>query len=201
MDKSLRIGYTPGMPTKTKTKASKPPSKRTLKRAAHLLQAAHDQIEVFGFDINTYGGGDPLPDGQTVPRMCYIGSVRHQAGCDPAPALVRLSDGYANDPTAGDGPELAVALDAMDKVALRRLNKTIQKAVAAEYEDDVTLTGRFVERLGFEIEKRAVQRFPIPTGQGWNAEDYDVLHEKRDRYQKTYALKLLRQALTEIYAD
>lgn len=155
-----------------------------LERAAGLLQAAHDHIEQFGFDIETY---DDFVN-PSAPR-CWIGTMWYVAGADTA-RLTTLVD--AGD---GDGPELRVALEHLDEIAKIRIARLSQYAGAENYieeDPDATNVGRFIEYLGFMIQARARDRFSV---------DYEECQECQEcrKYQKAYALRLLRQALTTIY--
>lgn len=180
------------------TTQSKIPQK-TLKAAAKLLQGAHDYIEEFGFDINTFDGRRLGARGGHGAPMCYIGTVRHLAGIDPTPGGKAAAD--------GDGPELVLALQAMDKVAKRRLKPDERHNTEEQFRGDgehavmyegatqdpsFWTIGRFVESLGFEIEERAAERFS-------HVEDWEEQITKRRQYERNYALKLLRQALTDLY--
>lgn len=159
-------------------------NKTTLRKAAKLLQAAHDRIEVTGFNISTYE--PPTRHGQNADEFggacCYIGNVRLVAGVKASPAWT----GY--DAGAGDGPELYLALEAMDGVAKRRLARAGGSVRTVKEEYEGREAGRFVEALGFEITGKFAEKFPY---------DYD----KRREAEKNYALKLLRTALTEIYQE
>lgn len=152
-------------------------NKETLEKAADLIQSAHDYIEINGFDISQYRPRPfSLSDDRSGP-CCYIGTLRNVAGIDPSPGC--------GDAGAGDGPELIEALDQLDRIAKRRMNSEDKRGVKNDFE---TPTGRFVESLGFNIRTRAFNKHPGD----WNA----ML-----KYEQEYALKLLRKALTDIYAE
>lgn len=172
--------------------------KKTLEAAAKLLQGAHDYIEQFGFDIDTYDGKRCGQKGGHGAPMCYIGTLRHVAGINPSPAK---SNGVA---AAGDGDELIVALKAMDKIAKRRMRAYDRKSVMVEYgqygheeapefDADFHTIGRFVERLGFDIQERAYEKFDDDNM------PLDDLVDKAHDYERDYALRLLRRALTDLY--
>lgn len=181
----------------TKTQTSLP-SDEVLRKAANLLQRAHDNIEIFGFNIDTFGTGNKKPESdryeQTGPA-CYIGSLRLAAGVKPSPGAFDIA-------AEGDGPELIEALKIMDGIAKRRMKPKDRRTVksdwkttsefyrettstATEYPADLWSVGRFVEQFGFEVQSRAEEKF----------EDQKSQRE----YEKNYALKLLRKALTEIH--
>jgi hypothetical protein len=155
-------------------------NKTTLRKAAKLIQAAHDRIEVQGFDIWSY---EPDWDSGTNIKeiqgpCCYIGNLRLCAGVGPYPD----EQGAA----LGDGDELYLALEAMDGVAKRRMRRwgLLPKQIDREYQFfDGTYyedpTGRFVEKLGFQV----ANKYSDPE------------------VQQNYALKLLRAALTDIYKE
>lgn len=158
-----------------------------LKKAANILQAAHDYIEVHGFDIQSY-----VPvDGQ----CCYIGNVRLAAGVDPDSDMTHEADAGE-----GDGEELYAALEALDGVARRRLD-TERREEAQRF---ISPAGRYVEQLGFQIEKKAEEKFiypeqdPTETFGEW-MDRTEAIDQKRIDFQRDYALKLLRTALTRIY--
>jgi hypothetical protein len=153
----------------------------TLRKAANILQTAHDHIETFGFDIYSYGGIDIVDQvkGHTeIAPACYIGSVRRAAG---------LPGTFNDYPEEGDGPELIIALKKLDEIAAKRLSAYERKMINQEHAESTT--GRFIENLGFEIRDRARDKFPNVNDEGF------------DEYQTKYALRLLRKALTMIYKD
>lgn len=154
-----------------------------LKKAAVLLQDAHDYIEVNGFDIQHYCPVDG--------KCCFIGTVRIAAGVRPG----AVDTGHDSDAGADDGEELYAALEAMDKVARRRLPKLRREAAQRYFHP----AGRFVEQLGFEVERRACEKYPHAEGR-YDHDHYEATEAKREKFQKDYALKLLRTALTRIYA-
>lgn len=190
------------------------PSDETLRKAADLLQKTHDLVEAVGFNIDTYDGGNEAPlradvskildqenIGEIIAPMCYIGSLRYAAGLNPSPGNFEIA--------ADDGPELIEALKAMDRIARRRMNPERRKEtqvnaqyaarswqeesqVAREYPADIWSVGRFVETFGFDIQERAANKFGIRP--------YQVSsHPEASAYERDYALKLLRKALTEIH--
>lgn len=182
-------------------KTSSGVDRQTLEKAAEIIQTAHDIIETVGFNIDTYGGHriDAETDSGT-PRyaMCYIGTMRYAAGIDPTPTA-ELFDIACE----GDGEELVIALKALDKVAKKRMPKGARQGVreeyreegdyyretcsdAAEIDSDRWEVGRFVENLGFQIQAKAVNKFPDD-------------HVAQLEYQREYALKLLRRALSDLY--
>lgn len=189
------------------------PSKATLKKAAKLLQRAHDVIELHGFDIHEYGELAPadVQEGEEIPPMCYIGNIRFAAGIAPTPGADNTNaGGWESDATEGDGPELVVALETLDKLAKRRIPAVRKNSVVNEPRP--SQVGRFVEALGFEIQERSAKRFPMPPWPNTNSprsrgggawimfdDQADAVRAQRTKYQRDYALRLLRQALTEIY--
>lgn len=154
-------------------------NKTTLRKAAKLLQKAHDSIEVKGFNIQTYNPASSNIYGPTG-ACCYIGNIRLAANLNGSP-------GY--DAGAGDGPELIIALKEMDRIAKRRLRDTSKDAFQ-EVRDQYSTqsdTGRFVEALGFVIREKY--------------EHLDLSKEERNERERDYALKLLREALSDIYKE
>lgn len=158
------------------------------KRAADILQQAHDYIEVIGFDIMSYDGDIAIDQGRaksfnletaTGPQMCYIGTIRAFAGVEPSPQYDRII--HAEDAAAGDGPELRLALETLDRLAREELQD--EYVDSAEDYGDYT-TGRYVEQLGFQVRNKFCTE---------NNGDYDKERERE------YALMLLRKALTDIY--
>ncbi len=118
------------------------PNKTELKKAAVVLQKAHDYIETYGFDIMSYPprkkNDEQVISGRTKEgACCYIGSVRLAAGINPSPS--------GGNPAAGDGPELKIALKTLDKIAAKsKWAKKVGKP------DDYSI-GTFIEQVGFEI--------------------------------------------------
>lgn len=150
-------------------------------RAARILQQAHDYIEAVGFDIMVYAPdayydeetGDLIEfDLKTMKGepMCYIGTVRAFAGVNPEPG---------DDASAGDGEELRVALDTLDKIAKESLGVHWRETA----EENAYPTGRYIEALGFQMRDKF-------------REDYKPNLDK----EREYALGILRKALTDIYS-
>jgi hypothetical protein len=111
----------------------KKPSKTVLKKALTLLQKSHNAIEINGFDMGSYytsNGG----------AGCFIGNVRTAAGIDPEPegGLDRYKPA-----DKGDGPELTIALEYLDRAAMKT-------KVGIEYKENMEnySTGRLVEKIG-----------------------------------------------------
>lgn len=193
-------------------KTIKSPSKTTLRRAAKLLQDAHDYIERFGFDILEYGTysqnavrlqlEEEYGKSEDMPKMCWIGTMRYLANpdLDPAP------EGPAKN---GDGPELELVLRTLDTIAQRRLPAEDRHTIANEYESEDGEgweVGRFIERLGFNVMDKAIDKYPSPSHTDYTDSaaynrDYEQTDAKRLAYQQAYALRTLRMALTEIYKD
>lgn len=157
------------------------------KRAADILQQAHDYIEVIGFDIMSYDGDIAIDQGRakpfnletaTGPQMCYIGTIRAFAGVEPSPQYDEEIN--AEDASAGDGPELRLALETLDRLAREDLEDTWVES-AEEY-GNYTI-GRYVEALGFQIRSKI-------------RDENGGVNPERER---EYALMLLRKALTDIY--
>lgn len=158
------------------------------KRAADILQQAHDYIEVVGFDIMSYDGSIAVdqgkadefdPEAKIGPPMCYIGTIRAFAGVAPSPQY----DGEieAEDAGAGDGPELRLALETLDRLAREDLEDEYIEG-AEEYGDYAI--GRYVEQLGFQVRGKL------------RNENHGVEDTEQER---EYALMLLRKALTDIH--
>lgn len=167
---------------------AKTTDKQTLEAAANILQAAHDHIERYGFDIESYG----TTISSEAPR-CYIGNLRAAAGIAPHIDYPVDNDGYGNptpgdDPAEGDGPELVLALKALDKIAKKRL-KPARKQKVKDRMGEAKHTGRFIEELGFQIRDKYEEKY----------EDDKLSFAEFEQVQKDYALKILRKALTEIH--
>lgn len=162
----------------TQKVAKKKTSKAVLERAANVLQKAHDLIESGGFNIDRYKS----EIGGTI-NYCYIGSIRAAAGIVPRP------DGGMKGPAdTGDGPELTIALEVLDKTAAKSRKvskKSIKKYVKGELrykyyfpgEYNLQYAGRYVEAFGLAL---------------------DTLTQKE---QEVVALDLLRKALREIHKE
>lgn len=154
------------MSTKTKT------SKATLKKAAKLLQKSHDYIETFGFDINEYNPShwdDKSQEDVERGPCCFIGSVRYSAKISPTPGRGDVGDVPADE---GDGPELTVALEMLDKCA----KKT---KYGKEYRHSFNHVGRFVEAVGIDLDQKNMPKYR----------------------QNNYALSIFRKAITEIHKE
>lgn len=157
-------------------------TRKTLERAAEILQDAHDEIEVYGFDISTYAG-DYFDGGETNGPRCYIGSVRAAAGVNPDPVIEGV---LAHE---GDGQELEIALSALDRAArgssLIKEAKRKTKAFFGVYGDNAEVDleheieqqpGRLIENLGF----------------AYKVDDRD------EDEQKYIALAFFRKAITQV---
>lgn len=160
-------------------------SKTARKKAAKILQKAHDYIEQNGFDIQSYGRSSGY-----VSR-CYLGTLRTVAGLDAEP--VGGTHGYDDyaDATEGDGPELILAMETLDKVAKPRLAPLMKKygepSDTKSPESFEVATGRYIEAVGLLFDHK-------------NQEKYGYGHPKVDDASRADALKMLRKALTELYA-
>lgn len=97
----------------------------TLECAAETLQAAHDYIEVNGFDITTY---EPYNK-----ASCYIGTVRLVAGLSPKPRQ-------------GHKAAVTAALKMLDQIAIDEGADLI----FGKREGGTSGAGKFIESLGFQ---------------------------------------------------
>lgn len=185
--------------------------RETLRGAADILQAAHDFIEVVGFDISTYGH-TPRPGEKPAP-MCYIGSMRHVAELDPSPAI---GNGVESDGANGGSPELAQALTILDTYAKSEMERMMRENPSEfsqlvadvtdprdEWGEDAILTGRFIEELGFMIAAKfelvdpEPEYRPLDNGQ-W-LKEHEAWYDRKCAYQQAEALGILRNALTQIH--
>lgn len=203
------------------------PDAATLKRAANLIQAAHDAIEIYGFDIDRYGDYGNHEEVKaarlTSAPMCYIGSLRFAAGLEPTPK------GSAEIAAMGDGPELVVALKYLDSIAKRRMDPSRRAKVRGRYKGDVTMylrdladpeirseyedaeeLERFLHEYPDDI--MSVGRFVEEFGFQIREKGYAQFgtfgtrllgrpFDEQLAWEQEYALKLLRSALTKIYKD
>jgi hypothetical protein len=152
---------------------SKKKELQTLKRAQKILQRTHDYYETVGFNINTYINGNhresydwsKKPD---IGPICYIGGIRLSAGVYPSP--IQGTD-------VGDGPELRVALEIVDRVARKKLARINPDALreATRRANDWDQPGRLAEEFGFTVNSYSDER------------------------QRTKAITLMRQALREVH--
>lgn len=126
---------------------TKKPSKTTLKKALKLLQKSHDHIEIEGFDISSYINRKYRPS-------CFIGNVRYAAGIDPDPGSLGGSFPADRD----SGPELTIALDYLDKAALRT---KFGKEISQIYNFDNYHEGRIAEKIGLSYESHATKRYAL----------------------------------------
>lgn len=144
-------------------------SLKDLRATQELLQKAHDYTEGMGFDAQHYEP-NPVHGG----ACCYIGTVRLNARVRGFPDL-------GGDVGAGNGPELRLALQSLDAVAVAKLPRHGEYAgysaesVADNYGecDD----GRYAEALAFVTNDKGLG----PRG------------------QKNRALAIYRQALTDVH--
>lgn len=155
-----------------------------LRRAQTLLQKGHDYIEAVGFDIDQYGEG-------AQPVCCHIGTLRHVADLPEEPLYDEtLDEDVAAD---GDGPELIIAFEFLDKVAKRFLTEEGKGDVKDEYSSKGRV-GRFVEYLGFETKKEIRNELGISL---WGMNGNPLALQR----QQDEALKIWRKALTAIYRE
>lgn len=140
-----------------------------LRATQQVLQEAHDLIEAHGFDMGTYGYSS-LDGTATVAPRCYIGAVRTVAHTTPHP-----DDGLNGDAGLGNGPELRLALKALDRVALAMHPQALNDAINEVGEK--FLDGRVVEHMGF-FDTHTAPSSDRGTGR---------------------ALEVFRAALTEVY--
>lgn len=144
-----------------------------LESAQELLQAGHDYIESFGFDISTYAG----PNGNRdfgAPR-CYIGTVRGVAGLRPGPK---------HDCTDSGLPELNIALRLLDHTVLEESREKLDVELISVVNFE---PGRVAEAVGLAMTR----------DQQWDYEDGSWMQNWSE--QTEMALTAFRQALTEVY--
>lgn len=131
---------------------NKPHSLTVMRKTLKVLQKTHDEFEAYGYDIGSYGTCTNRE--RKTGARCFIGGVRMAAGVLGSPCATNGTD-------LGDGKELALALELVDKAAENRIKKlagNIKRRIRKDAKDrsylqrDVDVEpGRIAEAFGFEL--------------------------------------------------
>lgn len=180
----------------TQTLNKKKRSKRDLEKAQKLLQRMHDYIEVHGFNIDVAAEEsvewtDKLKreirrgniNAVNVERVCFIGGARLAAGVDP--------DGYGEGTDSGDGPELTIGLEALDRVA--EMSPEGKKAI--ENNCRGKQPGGIAEAFGNIFQRTLTKDLD------WASTDYEERIKTLRKREAEHALGVIRQALTVVYNE